>query len=89
VNSARGTGSADKSTAGERLQYLSVELSDKGIAEVTDGRRDVFVPRQQIQRVELRRGIPAERPLLQVVFGIVCIVAGIVGALLVFVWVST
>jgi hypothetical protein len=43
-----------------------------------DGRRVVFVPREAVVRIELRRGIAGERPVLQVLFGVVTLLLGLV-----------
>jgi hypothetical protein len=51
------------------VRCMGVELGADGVAEWQDRQRVVFVPREGIQCVELRRGIAGERPLLQVVFG--------------------
>ena len=51
-------------------KYLAVELSAEGAAEWADRRRVVFVPRDQIVGIEVRRGIAGERPVLQVIVGV-------------------
>lgn len=57
--------------------YLRVELSSEGAAERVDGRPAVFVPRNAIVRVELRRGVTGERPVLQLLFGGTLVAAGL------------
>lgn len=61
------------------LRYLSVVLSSKGIAEMDDESRAVFIPRQDIQRIELSTGSGAERPVAQAVAAGVLIILGMVG----------
>jgi hypothetical protein len=51
------------------VRYLGVELGADGAAEWLDGRRAVFVAREAVIDVELRRGIAGERPVLQFVLG--------------------
>jgi hypothetical protein len=60
------------------VRVLSVELSADGIAEWGDRRHVVFVPRDAIVGVELRRGIGGERPIVQVLFAVALIAGGLV-----------
>lgn len=60
------------------VRYLTVELGPDGIAEWADGNRAVFVPRDTIVGIELRRGIGGERPIVQIVLGSALVAAGIV-----------
>ena len=60
----------------ESVRYLAVELGAEGAAEWADRRRIVFVPRDGIRGIELRRGIAGERPALQVIVGVAAILGG-------------
>lgn len=62
---------------GAGIGCLGVELGAEGAAEWMGRQRIVFVPRDRIVAVELRRGIVGERPVLQVVVGVVAIVLGL------------
>lgn len=59
-------------TVGEAVAYARVEIGPDGAAEVDERGRVVFVPRDRISRIVLRKGISAERPLLQALFGFLC-----------------
>ena len=63
------------------VTYKTVTVSEKGLAEVHDGRRVVFVPRESVKTIELRFGPRAENPVLQVAFGSALIVLGMAGCL--------
>jgi hypothetical protein len=52
------------------LQLGSVRLSADGAAEMDGERRIVFVPRGEIQSLELRRGSGAERPIVTAILGL-------------------
>jgi hypothetical protein len=62
---------------GKGVRCLGVELGSDGAAEWMDGRRVVFVPREAVVGIELRRGIAGERPILQVLFGILTSLLGL------------
>jgi hypothetical protein len=57
--------------ATQQACYLDVQLSERGVAELKEGRQVLFVPRDEVQHLELHRGSPAERPLIQAAAGIV------------------
>jgi len=57
---------------GERIRYISLEVDAAGMAELDGQLRAVVIPRDRIEGVELRRGIPGERPVAQVVLALVC-----------------
>jgi len=56
-----------------------MRISDKGISEVIAGRRMLFIPREQIQFIETKFGPHAERPLAQIVLGVLLVALGLVG----------
>jgi hypothetical protein len=70
-------------TATTRLTCLNLEISEKGISEFSGTRRVVFVPREEIQSIEVRFGPNAERPLLQIIAGILLATLGCVGAVMI------
>lgn len=59
-------------SVGEAVSYASVEIGPDGVAERDARGRVVFVPRAEIRRIVLRRGIAAERPGVLAFFGLLC-----------------
>lgn len=59
------------------VRYLTLELTTEGIAEWDDHRHAVFVPRDAIVGIELRRGPGGERPIVQIVVGLVLLALGV------------
>ncbi|APR77202.1 Hypothetical protein A7982_02549 [Minicystis rosea] len=57
---------------GEAITYGRVQIGPDGAAELDGRRRSVFVPRAQIVRVVMRRGLAAERPAAHAFFGLLC-----------------
>ena len=68
------------------LRYLSIELSDAGIAEMDGQRRIVFVPLDEIRHVQICHGFTVEHPIRQFTFGLCCIFIGLVAIGLDLVW---
>ncbi len=62
-----------------RLQYLNVVISEKGLAEMSGNRRIILIPKDQVQSIEIRHGLQAERPLVQGITGLAFIGLGAVG----------
>ena len=62
-----------------RLLYLSVAISEKGLAELNGNRCVIFIPKEQVQSIEIRYGSQAERPLVQGIIGLALIGLGTVG----------
>jgi hypothetical protein len=60
----------------ERYERFSIEISQDGLAEMNQRRRNVFVPRAEITRVELAYGLGSERPVLVGVLGVVMLLVG-------------
>ncbi len=56
------------------LQLESVRLSADGAAEMDGTRRIIFVPRAEIERLELRHGSGSERPIVTTVVGFALLV---------------
>jgi hypothetical protein len=67
-----------------RFTYLNLEVSEKGISEFSGGRRVVFVSREEIQTIEVHFGSNAERPLLQIIAGVLLAALGCAGAVMIF-----
>jgi hypothetical protein len=69
-----------------KLLYLSVLFSREGVAELDGMTEAVFIPRQDIQRMELASGSGAERPALQAIAGLVLVLLGLLGAKAIWSW---
>jgi hypothetical protein len=63
----------------KQLSYLNIQVSEKGLSEFSGGRRVIFIPKEQIQNIEIRFGSSAERPLLQLITGLLLLGLGIAG----------
>jgi hypothetical protein len=61
----------------EVLEFHGLEISVDKIAEHQDGRRTVVIKRSAIRAIRLEHGFIAERPLRQVLFGLVLILLGV------------
>ena len=70
---------ADSSSGTEQLTYLNITFSNQGVAEFSGKRRVVFIPRDEIRRIESKMGSRAERPLLQGIAGVILCGVGLVG----------
>jgi hypothetical protein len=64
---------------GSQVLYLNIAASEKGLAELSGNRRIIFIPKDQIQGVEIKFGCQAEKPLVQGIIGSVLTVVGIIG----------
>lgn len=64
---------------GSTLRYLTVQFSQEGVAEMNGAKRALFIPQQDIRRIELQSGSGAERPVLQTVVGLIMAGLGVVG----------
>jgi hypothetical protein len=71
--------SAPITTPPASLSYQNVRVSDKGVSEVIAGRRMLFIPREQVQLIEAKFGSHAERPLAQIILGLLLLVVGLAG----------
>ena len=67
------------SSKNQRLSYLNIEISEKGLSEFSDGRRIVFVPKEQVRRIQIEFGSAAESPLIQGLAGLALIGLGCIG----------
>ena len=64
----------------KRASYLNLEVSEKGLSEFSGGKRIIFIPKEEVRTIEVRFGSSAERPMLQVIAGLLLIGLGLVGA---------
>jgi hypothetical protein len=71
--------SAPNATSANRLAYLNIVISEKGLSEFSHGKRVVFIPKEQIQNIEIKFGFQAERPMVQTVLGLLLVGLGLVG----------
>lgn len=60
-----------------RAEYLGVVLDQEGVAEWEDGRRAVFVRRDELRGLRHEIGWRSERPILQGLFGAAVLTAGL------------
>jgi hypothetical protein len=74
--------SAPSTTPANQLSYLNIVVSEKGLSEFSHGQRIIFIPKEQIQRIEIKFGSQAERPLVQVMLGLLLTGLGLVGLFL-------
>jgi len=74
--------SVPSTTPTNQLSYLNIVLSEKGVSEFSHGQRMVFVPKEQIQRIEIKFGSRAGRPLVQIILGLLLVGLGFVGLFL-------
>ncbi len=61
---------------GREFSYLEVAISERGLKELNRGECVIFIPKNQVQRIELKFGSRAERPLMQAGFGIILVLLG-------------
>jgi hypothetical protein len=62
-----------------QFSYLNIVVSEKGLSEFSHGKRIIFVPKEQIQNIEIKFGFRAERPLVQMILGLLLVGLGLVG----------
>jgi hypothetical protein len=62
-----------------QVLYLNIAVSEKGLAELSGNKRIIFIPKDQVQGVEIKFGYQADRPLAQGTLGLVLVVVGMVG----------
>lgn len=58
------------------VEYLGIQFSRKGIAQVDSGKKLLFISKEQIRQIKLRDGTQAERPVFQVIVSIVVVLLG-------------
>jgi hypothetical protein len=64
---------------GSEISYLNIAVSEKGLAELSGNKRIIFIPKDQVQGVEIKFGYQAERPLVQGTVGLVLTFVGMIG----------
>ena len=72
------------SAGGGALKYLNLAISEMGLSEFSQGKRVVFIPKDEVQKIEVRYGSSAERPLVQIIAGLLLIGLGGAGLLMIF-----
>jgi hypothetical protein len=75
---------ATPSNSDSKLSYLNIVISEKGLSEFSHGKRVVFIPKDEVQKIEVRYGSGAERPLAQIVVGLLLTALGCVGVAMIF-----
>jgi hypothetical protein len=63
-----------------------IHVSSRGFSSIENGRAVAFVPRDEIQRIVLRYGRTAPRPIGQLVVGTVLVIAGLFPAKCIINW---
>jgi hypothetical protein len=63
----------------QKLSYLNIEITEKGLSEFSDGRRIIFVPKDKVQRIRVEFGPVAESPLTQGIAGFALVGLGCIG----------
>ena len=63
----------------EQVSYLNITFSQKGVSEFSGKQRAVFIPREEIQRIQTKTGSRAERPLVQGIAGVALLGLGLIG----------
>jgi len=71
--------SVSNTTSANQLSYMNIVVSEKGFSEFSHGKRIIFVPKEQIQNIEIKFGSQAERPLVQMILGLLLVGLGLVG----------
>ena len=65
--------------SGNQHSYLNIVASENGLSEFSHGKRVIFIPKEHVQRIEVKFGSQAERPLAQAILGLLLIGLGCVG----------
>ena len=63
----------------QKLSYLNIEISERGLSEFSGGSRIIFVPKEKVQRIQIEFGSAAESPLTQGIAGLALIGLGCAG----------
>jgi hypothetical protein len=63
----------------QKLSYLNIEISERGLSEFSGGRRIIFVPKEKVQHIQIEFGSAAESPLTQGIAGLALIGLGCAG----------
>ena len=73
----------DTSKGDGQVSYLNIVFSEKGVSEFNHGGRAVFIPKDEIQKIEVGYGSGAERPLLQIIIGSLLTALGCAGVVMI------
>jgi hypothetical protein len=71
--------SAQITTPADQDTGLSVRISEKGLSEYNGNKRIVFIPKEQVQLIEIKFGSHAERPVIQLILGLCLGALGLAG----------
>ena len=64
----------------EQCSYLNLRATEKGLSEFTSkGARAVFIPKDQVESIQIKFGSYSERPFLQPIMAFFLIALGAVG----------
>lgn len=74
---------AQNATDSERLSYLNITFSHKGVAEYNGNTCMVFIPREGILKIENVFGSRSERPLVQLIAGGLLSAVGLAGLVMI------
>lgn len=61
---------------------MNLAISEKGLSEFSEGRRIIFIPKDEIQMIEIKFGSSAERPVAQAIVSLMLIALGCVGLMM-------
>jgi len=68
------------------ISYLTVVISDDGVAELSGESQVLYLPKNEISAMELTTGIAAERPVMQAIGAAIFIIAGFIGTFAIARW---
>ncbi|MFC1824846.1 hypothetical protein ACFL9T_19225 [Thermodesulfobacteriota bacterium] len=60
-----------------KFRLSTVEISEKGIAELDEGRKTVFIKKDDIRGVVLKHGCIVQHPIIQMIFGVGILALGV------------
>src|ERR1700733_7479028 len=59
--------------------YLNLAISKKGLSELSGGKDIIFIPKDEVQIIEIKFGSSAEMPLIQAIAGLMLVGLGYIG----------
>lgn len=69
-----------------QVRYLSIQVTRDGISELDGNRQVIFIPREQILRLEIKVGTGTQRPFLQLAVAVILILVAAGFAIHVWSW---
>jgi hypothetical protein len=66
----------------KQISFSDVEVSERGVSQLSHGKRTIFIPKEQIKSIEIRFGSRAERPLIQTILGALLVGLGVAGVVI-------